>query len=605
MKRRIFLGLAAAAAARAVASPGRKATASSSGQKVFRYAFNTAETGFDPAQVSDIYSRTINRNIFDAPLTYDYLARPAKLRPNVAAAMPEVSDDYRTFTIRLKPGIYFQDDPVFKGVRRELVAQDFVYAWKRVFDPRWKSPTYPSLAPSEILGTEELRKEALKTGRFDYDREIEGLRALDRYTFQVRIGKSDPRFIYNFTDPSILGATAREVVEYYDKDIMAHPVGTGPFRLAEWKRSSKIVLERNPTYREDIFDAEPPADDARSQAILKRLKGRKLPMVDRVEVDVIDESQPRWLSFLNGQYDMLEGVPPEFVQIAIPNGRLAPNLRKAGVEMDRIPLVDIVVTYFNMENPVVGGYTPEKVALRRALSLAYDQGQEIRLIRKNQMIPASSPAPPLTFGYDPDFLTDAATYDVARAKALLDTFGYIDRDGDGWRENPDGSPLELDYASQSDSLSRQYNELWKKSTEAIGVRMRFTMGQWPEQLKASRNGKLMMWGVAWSATVPDSETFLGLAYTPYAPSQNPARFSMKSFDALFEQQRSLPDGPERLAIMREMKKYFAAYTPYKLHGHRFRTDLTHPWVVGYRRHPFMRDFFKYIDVDDSARPAHD
>ena len=88
-------------------------------------------------------------------------------------------------------------------------------------------------------------------------------------------------------------------------------------------------------------------------------------------------------------------------------------------------------------------------------------------------------------------------------------------------------------------------------------------------------------------------------------SQNPARFSMKSFDALFEQQRSLPDGPERLAIMREMKKYFAAYTPYKLHGHRFRTDLTHPWVVGYRRHPFMRDFFKYIDVDDSARPAHD
>jgi ABC-type transport system substrate-binding protein len=444
---------------------------------------------------------------------------------------------------------------------------------------------------------------ALKSGRFDYDREIEGLSAPDRYTFRVKLAKSDPRFLYNFSDSSQFGATAREVVEYYDQDIMAHPVGTGPFRLAEWHRSSKIVLERNPGYRDDFYDADPPSDDPRSQAILARLKGRKLPMIDRVEVFIIEESQPRWLSFLNGQHDMLEGVPPEFTQIAIPNGRLAPNLEKQDIQMDRIPLVDIVVTYFNMENPVVGGYSPEKVALRRALSLCYDQPQEIRLIRKNQMIPASSPVPPLTFGYDPAFLTDAATYDVARARALLDTYGYVDRDGDGWRENPDGSPLELDYASQSDSLSRQYNELWKKSADEVGIRMKLTMGQWPEQLKASRSGKLMMWGVAWSAVVPDSESFLGLAYAPYAPGQNPSRFSLKQYDALFEKQRALPDGPERLSIMREMKRYFAVYTPYKLHGHRIRTDLTQAWVIGYRRHPFMRDFFKYIDVDPALQPA--
>jgi ABC-type transport system substrate-binding protein len=601
MKRRAFLQLAGTAAV--VGSRGVSAQPGNDGRKVFRYAFPVSETGFDPAQISDLYSRILARNIFDAPLTYDFLARPAKLRPNVAVAMPEVADDYRTYTIRLKPGIFFQDDPAFKGQKRELVAADFVYAWKRIYDPRWKSPSYAGLAPSEILGAEDLRKEALKTGRFDYDREIAGLRALDRYTFQVRLAKSDPRFVYTFSDASILGATAREVVDFYDKDIMAHPVGTGPYRLAEWRRSSMIALEKNPTYRDDFYDAEPPADDTRSQQILARMKGRKLPLVDRVEVYIIEESQPRWLSFLNAQHDMLEGVPPEFAQIVIPNGRLAPNLDKRGVQMDRIPLVDIVVTYFNLEHPVVGGYTPEKVALRRALSLSYDQGQEIRLIRKNQMIPAYSPVPPLTFGYDPEFRSEAPDFDVARAKALLDTYGYLDRDGDGWRENPDGSPLELDYASQADSLSRQYNELWKKSTDAIGIRMRFTMGQWPEQLKASRNGKLMMWGVGWSGNVPDSETFLGLGYTPYAPSQNPSRFSMKAFDTLFDQQRALPDGPERLALMREMKKYFVAYVPYKLHGHRIRTDLTQPWVIGYRRHPFMRDFFKYIDIDTAAQPA--
>jgi ABC-type transport system substrate-binding protein len=326
-------------------------------------------------------------------------------------------------------------------------------------------------------------------------------------------------------------------------------------------------------------------------------------MVDRVEVYIIEESQPRWLSFLNSQHDLLDGVPPEFTQIAIPNNRLAPNLEKQGIQMDRIPLVDIVVTYFNMEDPVVGGYSPQRVALRRALSLCYDQPQEIRLIRKNQMIPASSPVPPLTYGYDSEFLSDAATYDVAQARALLDTYGYVDRNGDGWRENPDGTPLELDYASQSDSLSRQYNELWKKSVDAVGIRMKLTMGQWPEQLKASRAGKLMMWGVAWIGVVPDSQTFLGLAYTPYAPGQNPSRFSMKAYDALFDKQRALPDGAERLAVLREMKRYFATYTPYKLHGHRIRTDLTQPWVIGYRRHPFMRDFFKYIDVDPALQPV--
>jgi ABC-type transport system substrate-binding protein len=597
-RRTLLRGAAAAAAAGTL--PVR-AQNSSSAPKVFRYAFNTAETGFDPAQISDLYSRTICRNIFDAPLTYDYLARPARLKPNVAVALPDVSDDHRTFTVRLRPGIHFQADAAFKGRKRELVAQDFVYAWKRVFDPQWKSPTYSSLVPSEILGTEDLRREAVRTGRFDYDRPIEGLQAPDRYTFRIRLGKPDPRFVYLLTDPGILGATAREVVEHYGPDIMAHPVGTGPFRLAEWRRSSKIVLERHPEYREDRFEADPPPDDERSQQILARLKGRRLPMVDRVEVYIIEESQPRWLTFLNGQHDLLEGLPPEFAQIIIPNSRLAPNLEKLGIEMDRIPLVDIVVTYFNMTDPVVGGYGPERVALRRALSLCYDQPQEIRLIRKNQMIPAYSPVPPLTYGYDASFTTDAPTYDLARAKALLDTFGYVDRDGDGWRENPDGSRLELQYATQSDSLSRQYNELWKKCSDALGVRMNIVFGQWPEQLRASRAGKLMMWGVAWSATVPDSETFLGLGYSPYAPGQNPSRFSLRAFDDLFERQRALPDGPQRFALLQDMKRYFAAYTPYKLHGHRIRTDLTHPWVIGYRRHPFMRDFFKYIDIDPAGR----
>jgi ABC-type transport system substrate-binding protein len=320
-------------------------------------------------------------------------------------------------------------------------------------------------------------------------------------------------------------------------------------------------------------------------------------MVDRVEVSVIEESQPRWLAFVNGQLDILEGIPPEFVQAAIPNNRLAPNLVKRGVQMDRVPLVDTVVTFFNMEDPVIGGMAPDKVALRRAISLAYNRDQEIRLVRKNQMVPAFSPAAPLTFGYDPDYRTDATLYDPARAKALLDIYGYLDRDGDGWRERPDGSPLELVYHTQSDALSRQYDEIWKKSMDAAGVRLRTEYGKWPEQLKASRAGKLMMWGTAWVATVPDAETFFGMGYSPLKGSANRARFSHPAYDALYEKQRALPDGPERLEVMREMKRYFAAYMPYRLHGHRMRTDLTQPWVTGYRRHPFMRHYYQFVDIE--------
>jgi ABC-type transport system substrate-binding protein len=370
--------------------------------KVLRYAFRIAETGFDPAQISDLYSRTIASNIFDAPLAFEFLARPVRLRPNTAAAMPEISPDFRTFTIRIRPGIFFADDPAFNGRKRELTAHDYVYAIKRHYDPRWKSPNLYVLENSRIIGLAELRQQALRDrAPFDYDREVEGLRALDRYTFQIRLAEPAPRFIYNLADPSFLGAVAREVVDYYGDRIMEHPVGTGPFRLAQWKRSSRIVLERNPDYRDDFYDESPPATDPYAQEIAARLRGRRLPMIDRVEIYIVEENQPRWLAFLNGEHDIIEEVPTDFANLALPNNELAPNLRKRGIRMVRYPRADVSVSYFAMEHPVVGGYTPEKVALRRAIALAVDLDQEIRLVRKNQAVAAQSPIAPGVWGYDP------------------------------------------------------------------------------------------------------------------------------------------------------------------------------------------------------------
>jgi ABC-type transport system substrate-binding protein len=195
-------------------------------------------------------------------------------------------------------------------------------------------------------------------------------------------------------------------------------------------------------------------------------------------------------------------------------------------------------------------------------------------------------------------------FDLARAKALLDLYGYVDKDGDGWRDRPDGSPLLLEYSAQPDQQSRQSQELWKKAMDKVKLRIEFKIAKWPEQLKASRAGKLMMWGVAWSATSPDGLYFLDLLYGPNKGQANHARFDLPAFNKLYEQQSLLPDGPERLAAMDAAKKLMVVYMPYKVHAHRIWTDLWHPWVKGYDRNIFVREFWKYIDVDAAEQQRH-
>ncbi len=601
--RRLRPGLAAALL---VAGALAQAQPAAPEMKVLRYAFLIAETTFDPPQITDLYSRTVAVGIFEAPLEYEFLAKPARMRPCTAAAMPEMSADFKTFTFRIKPGIYFADDAAFKGQRRELVAEDYVFAIKRHYDPRWKSGGLYQFENAQILGLSELRQKLLAEKKpFNYDTPVEGLRAIDRYTFQIKLGTPTPRLLQQlFTDGSLTGAVAREVVELYGDKIGEHPVGTGPYQLTEWKRSSRIVLSKNPGYREVFYDEHPPEGDARLQAVAQQLKGRRLPMVDKVVIAIIEEPQPRWLSFLNQEADVMDQLPADFAEKVIPNNRLAPIYVKRGMQMVRYPRADVSVSYFAMENPVVGGYEPHKVALRRAISLAVDVDREIRLVRRGQAIPAQSPIAPQTWPYDPQFKTEMSDFSLARAKALLDLHGYVDRDGDGWREQPDGSPLVLEYATDPPQERRQLAEQWQRNMTALGIRIEFKIAKWPELLKASRAGKLMMWGVGWSAGAPDADTFLSLGYGPNKGQANHARFDLPAFNALYEKQRALPDGDERRAVMFDAARLMVAYMPYKVHVHRIFTDLAQPWVVGYHRNIFVREFWKYVDIDTQELRRH-
>jgi peptide/nickel transport system substrate-binding protein len=602
MKKWCFLGLVVAGFSAAAQAP---APAPAAERKVLRLAFPRAETSMDPARIVDLYSRNLTAHIFEAPLTYDHLARPFKLKLLTAAAMPEHSDDFRVWTVKIKPGIYYTDDSAFKGKKRELVAADYVYAFKRVVDPTNKSPVASGVLETKYVGLAALREDALKNKKpFDYDKPIPGLSAPDRYTLRVELEDPRPTFDENLASSDLFGGVAREVVEYYGDQIDSHPVGTGPFKLKSWRRSSEIVLERNPQYREVLYDAEPAADDVEGQALLARFKGRRLPMIDEVRVVPIEQSQPMWLSFLRAEVDALATnagrVPPDFLALAMPGGKLAPYLAKRGIQGIRNLNADSSQAVFNMEDPVVGGYTPEKVALRRAISLAYDVDVEIKQIRRGG-IHAQSPVMPHTTGYDPKFKSEMGDYDPARAKALLDLYGYVDRDGDGFRELPDGRPLTIEMATQPDDFTKQFDELWRKKLTAVGIRIVFKPAQWPENLKAMRAGKVQFWQYGLSAAGSDGQGALAPLYSTQIGSQNLARFKNAEFDKIYDRMLVIPDGPEREQLFLRAKGIAVAYMPYKYTNHRMEADMLHPWVIGYRRPLFWLEWWHMVDVDMAMR----
>lgn len=560
------------------------------GKKVLRMFLSTSETGLDPAAASDIATLSLLENIFDPLLRYDYLARPVKLRPNTASALPEVSPDGRTYTFRIRPGIHFTDDPAFKGNKREMTAQDYVYSIKRLYDPTLKSP-WSYMFDGKLVGDEALKR------RFDVDTPIAGLRALDRYTLRITLKEPDNNFLFYMATPAS-GVVAREVIEAYPGQAGNHPVGTGPFMIGEWKRSDRIVLLANP-YSTAVFQGTP-GNDPEDQAIAAALAGQRLPRVDRVEVKIAEEFQGRMLGFLNGEYDYLEQVPESMTDMVIAGGQLKPDLQARGIRLSRFPVLQTYYMWMNMNDPVLGGYSRDRIALRRAISLAYNSAEDIALLKKGFAIKAESPLPPNVLGYDPDYRSPVP-HDPALANALLDRHGYGKRDAEGFRLAPDGKPLTLTMHSEATVSGRLRDELWRKCLNAIGLRVVFKSDKKTEIIKASRLGKVTMFESNWIADFPDGDNFYQLLYGPNAGRANYARFNLPAYNDRYEQARQLTDGPRRQQLYFEMNQLIHAYNPWVPLTHVLSADLRHPWLKNYKRHPVEFTSWRYLDVNVAER----
>jgi ABC-type transport system substrate-binding protein len=553
-------------------------------------------TSLDPQQGTDLMSTRIASHIFEGLYQFDYLATPAKVVPNTAEALPAVTDGGRTWTIRLKRGIHFTDAPAFKGKPRELVAEDYVYALKRRLDPNLRGGGDPELTDL-IVGARAFVDPARKPGgKVDYDAPIAGLRAVDRHTLELRLAKPNYTLLERLAVLDTY-AVAREVVEAAGDAIMQTPVGTGPYRLVEWKRASRIVLEANPRYRPIAF---PASDDPAHRDLVARMKGRKLPALGRIEVSIIEEPTPELLSFNQGSLDLL-AVGGDTARRVLDGERLRPEYAARGIVHHRSAAPYLTFTYFNIDDPVVGGMSNGQVALRRAIAMGFDNGEMIRVLFAGNALPANQLLPPGVSGHDRS-LPPTSIHDPAAARALLDRFGFRDRDGDGIRERPDGAPLTVMRGTLPESWYREVDLLWKKNMEAIGIRMQVQQQTFAELLNLSLAGKLPMFNLGYRALAPSGYEILQTLWGKAPHDTNRSRFRLTEYDAAYEKFLATPDGPERVALARRMSEFAAAYTPMTLHTFGIANVIVQPWLEGYAISAFGASW-KYLDVDLARRKA--
>jgi ABC-type transport system substrate-binding protein len=559
-------------------------------KKILHVASFDIET-LDPQGFNDNPSFEVLVSIFEPLYEVDYLESPPKLSPLTAAGPIEVTDGGKTWTMHVKPGIYFTDDPAFKGKPRELMAEDYVYSYKRWLDPNGRRGGQP-IVTDLVVGARAVVDAAKKTGKFDFDRPIEGLRALDRYTLQLRLADVD---YANVRDMIVFdGAAAREVVEAAGVDVKTHPVGTGPFRLREWKRGSRIVLEANPGYREVRF---PASDDPARAELVKSMRGKTLPQIGVIEVSIIEEDLTRLLLFEQGGLDYLV-VRGDIATRLLTNNKIKPEYATRGVTRHVFAEPYLFSFNFNTVDPVVGGMSTDRIALRRAIAMGIDMDTLVNVVYAGQALVANQIPPPGVTGHDPS-LRDKSQYDPVAAKALLDRFGYANKDAEGYRRGQDGKPLMLTMTLRSGAVSREIQTLVNKNMDAIGVHMDFHVTPFQDAIKEMEQGKFQIIFRGFGGSPSGFPELLQL-YSKQPRRINSGLFQLAPYDAAAEEFLRSDTAPAQIAAARTMSHLARTYMPMLPAIFRLENDFVQPWLKGFSPQIFST-YWKYLDIDLDRR----
>jgi ABC-type transport system substrate-binding protein len=541
--------------------------------------------GLDPMVIADRHSHTAARQIYEGLYEYHYLKNNFEIYPVLADGMPEITNKGLTYTVKLKKGVTFADDPCFKqtkGKGRELTADDFIYSIKRgMVSSYTKGLFFNSILADLVVGLDEFKKASEKKD-FHFDQEVAGMKALDKYTIQFNLKKTSVYFPGILTRPNAF-VVAKEAVDQYGPDFKFHPVGSGPFKLQEWEKESKLVLVRNPNYKHGTYPTEGAPED-KDNGMLKDA-GAKLPFLAKVVRYILVEEQPRWLNFNRGLLDIVT-LDKDSYYDAFPTGnKLADNLKERGIKVIRTPQLDIYFYTFNMEDKIIG----KNKYLRQAISLAYDGQKYNALFYNSQAYVANWILPPGIFGFDPAYKNPYRQYNIAKAKKLMAKAGY-----------PNGKGLAPITMLIPDSIaSKQMAEHFAKSLEDIGVKIvlrPMNFGLLLNELEQERNFQIA--SLKWRADLPFPEDFLRTFYSKaFSPGPNHAKYSNAEYDKLFEKVSQLPQGPEKLRILNKMRDLIAEQAIMIPLVNPVQITLTQPYVYNYRPHVLVGDIYKYVKID--------
>jgi len=550
--------------------------------------------GFDPVKAGDVNSAVAVSQMYEGLLQYSYLARPYRVEPALAESMPVISEDGLTYTFKVRKGIFFQDDPCFAGSGgkgRELVAEDFVYSIKRVADPANESMGYWAFS-GRITGLDEFREAAGNSKRADYSREVPGLRAVDRYTLQIGLKRKYPQLLWILT-MNYAFAVPREAVEYYGRDFVNHPVGTGPFVLGSWKRDYAVEYVRNPKWKEtgrkEYYPGEGGPGD-REKGLLDD-SGRQIPFLDRIVQYVIKDETTKWLKFLMGDLELSEITRDNWDAAVTGRGVLTDDLVRKGIRLVSTPNLDIYYIAFNMDDPVVG----KNRKLRQALTCAFNSAEWERyfggrVVRARGPIPCSMPG----FKDKPS----PNPFDLERAKKLLAEAGYP-----GGIDPATGKNLQLvlDLASAETSL-RESTELIIGFMDKIGVIIRPNYNSLPAFLAKVERRQCQMFRLMWASDYPDAANNLQLFYGPNSsPGPDRCNYVNPEFDVLFEEAGVMFDCPERTDLYRRMEDIVVNDCPWIFLHNEMSYQFCHQWLKNFKPHDFPYGVTKYYRVDAGKR----
>lgn len=516
---------------------------------VYRHAMDGAPTNLDPAQAATIYANFFAINFYDTLYRYKYLARPYALEPNLAEDLPQVSADGLIYTIRIKPGVRFIDDPAFEDGRgRVVTAADFVYSIKRHFDPEVRS-LGSWLWADRIVGMAEWREEGA-----DYDAEVPGLRALDTRTIQIQLNQPFPQLTHTLTQ-GFSAIVPREAVAHYGSELSLHPVGSGPYRLVSFD-SARAVLERNPDFREEPFNLAREGYDPATQSDfgLEVLEGKLPPFTDRIEVEFITEDAARWSAFIAGELDFIK-VPVTQLDTLLAE-RDPPTLNPRfdrRYHMDASLESGLVLTYFNMSDPEIGSHPdPEQDARNRALRCAIVKGfdwerrNEVFYYGLGRVFPGI--IPPATPEYNANQARDYVTRDVDEARSLLIR--------NGWHE---GNLPVLEYGLVAGVTERQMFEQFRSFMADIGYPAEkiqpLTFATYGDYARAYQNREVMLITTSWTMDYPDAENTVQLFYGPNAsPGSNNSNYDNEEFNELYRASAMMQPSPMRTTIYNNMNR---------------------------------------------------